>query len=63
MTREEIKTKYKELKTRLKEAQAQEQRIQLEMEILETHCEHPKAYKVCTMGEMGDYCPDCGWAT
>ena len=63
MTEEEIRTRRNDLEYQLKEAQAKKERVLLEMRILHTHCDHPKKHKYSAMGELGDYCPDCGWQT
>ena len=34
-----------------------------ELRVVQAGCGHPDKYKRSTRGEMGWYCPDCGWDT
>lgn len=60
MTQEEIQEEGQKLEAKMNEANAEVQRVALEMQILHTRCLHPDKFETSSMGESYYKCPDCG---
>lgn len=60
MAKAEIVEALARLRDRLAEANAEVQRVRLEMQILKTRCSHPDKFRTSHMGESCVDCPDCG---
>lgn len=61
MTRREIKQRREAIERELAENKAARQAIIARWRVLQGQCPHSKRYEYHVMGEMGVYCPDCGW--
>jgi hypothetical protein len=60
MTKVEIQEAQKKLRDRLAEANAEVERVHLEMRLLKARCDHPDKFRTSHMGESCVDCPDCG---
>lgn len=60
MTKAGIVEAKAKLRDRLAEANAEVERVRLEMQILKTRCLHPDKFRTSHMGESCVDCPDCG---
>jgi hypothetical protein len=63
MKRSEVIAERRRLFAELKKAEAHVEHIGLDLRALQRQCSHPKLHKYSAMGEIGDYCPDCGYQT
>lgn len=60
MTGAEIRKERKRLESELSKLETQQKIVMVQLEGLESQCEHPKSFKTSHMGESCRDCPDCG---
>ena len=60
MTPAEIRKERKRLESEIAKLDTQKKVLQVQLEGLESQCEHPRAFKTSHMGESCRDCPDCG---
>ena len=57
----EIRKRREEIEGEIRVAKTALEIARLEFRNLHEQCKHPKMRKYSTMGEIGNYCPDCGY--
>lgn len=60
MTGAEIRKERKRLESEISKLETQKKMLDVQLDSLESQCEHPKAYRTSHMGESCRDCPDCG---
>ena len=62
-SQEQLKEEYESFKDEIAEHKGEIDILWARIRVLQTMCKHPNKYQYSAMGELGWFCPDCGYQT
>ena len=58
----DIKTDAEAIRDRIRELQGEVEVERARLRVVQARCRHPNKFKYSVQGDMGEKCPECGWA-